>query len=158
MSETTQSSSENEPTSVKTKHKTVIRGKHDYHETVKVFLEPDDLVRTQVGGFVTFMREHAVVGVAIGFIIGLQAQTLVKQLVSSFITPLLTLLVGPKLQNKRLIIHGSHAVIFQWGQFVYSLADFLVVLFCIYVIVKLLKLDKLDKPPVVATTTSSKKS
>ncbi|PIZ62996.1 hypothetical protein COY17_01460, partial [Candidatus Saccharibacteria bacterium CG_4_10_14_0_2_um_filter_52_9] len=28
-----------------------------------------------VGGFVDFLREHAVVGLAIGFVIGVQAQT-----------------------------------------------------------------------------------
>jgi large-conductance mechanosensitive channel len=132
---------------IKTEHATVTHGKHGHHETVKVFLEPDDLVKSQVGGFVTFLREHAVVGVAIGFIIGLQAQTLVKQLVTSFITPLLTLAVGPKMQNKTFVIgQGQHAVSFPWGQFAYALADFLVVLLCIYAVVKLLKLDKFDKP------------
>jgi len=114
----------------------------------KVLLDPDDLVRTQVGGFVTFLREHAVVGVAIGFIIGLQAQTLVKQLVTSFITPIMTLIVGPHLINKAWVINGSRHVAFEWGQFVYSLADFLSVLLFIYLIVKFFKLDKFDKPTV----------
>ena len=36
--------------------------------------EPDEVVRRQVGGFVTFLREKAVVGVAVGFIVGQQAQ------------------------------------------------------------------------------------
>lgn len=124
----------------------IVSSKHGKHETIRILLEPDDIVRAQVGGFVSFLREHAVVGVAIGFIIGLQAQTLVKQLVSSFITPLLTLIVGSKLQNKQFVIdNGRSHVVFVWGQFVYVLADFLVVLFFIYLIVKLFKLDRLDK-------------
>jgi len=123
---------------------------HNHHENVKDFLDPDDMVRAQVGGFVTFVREHAVVGVAIGFIIGLQAQTLVKQLVTSFITPLLTLIVGPKMQTRIFIVNkGPHEVQFPWGQFMYALADFLVVLFFIYLIVKVFRLDKLDRPPKV---------
>lgn len=157
MNETEKASPDSEA-AVKIKHKT----KHGRHETVNVFLDSDDIVRAQVGGFVTFIREHAVVGVAIGFIIGLQAQTLVKQLVTSFVTPFLTLVVGAKLQARTLIVHpGPHQITFAWGQFVYALADFVVVLFFIYLIVKLFSLDKLDKPPVLATTvatSSDKKS
>jgi len=36
--------------------------------------EPDELVRRQFGGFVNFIREKAVVGLAVGFVIGQQAQ------------------------------------------------------------------------------------
>jgi large conductance mechanosensitive channel len=122
------------------------RKKHPRRSSVQILLEePDDLVREQVGGFVNFIREHAVVGVAIGFIVGLQAQTLIKQLVSSFITPVLTLLVGPDLQKKQLVITGSNPVTFAWGEFLYTLADFLVVLLFIYLVVKFFRLDKLDK-------------
>lgn len=114
--------------------------------SVQILLEdPDDLVREQVGGFVNFIREHAVVGVAIGFIVGLQAQTLIKQLVTSFITPILTLLVGPDLQKKQIVISGTNPVTIAWGEFLYTLADFLVVLLFIYLVVKVFRLDKLDK-------------
>jgi large-conductance mechanosensitive channel len=119
--------------------------KRGRHASMKgLFDEPDDLMREQLGGFITFLREHAVVGVAIGFIVGLQAQTLIKQLVSSFITPLLNLL-GPHLQSQRLVIHGATPVVFAWGEFIYTLADFLVVLLFIYLVVKIFQLDKLDK-------------
>jgi large-conductance mechanosensitive channel len=114
--------------------------------SVQILLEdPDDLVREQVGGFVNFVREHAVVGVAIGFIVGLQAQTLIKQLVTSFVTPILTLLVGPDLQKKQWVVTGGNPVSFAWGEFLYTLADFIVVLLFIYLVVKVLRLDKLDK-------------
>src|SRR3954465_8948007 len=53
-----------------------------------------------VGGFVNFLREHAVVGLAVGFVIGLQAQTLVRQLVDSFITPAFTLFFGQALKDR----------------------------------------------------------
>lgn len=117
-----------------------------HHRGVPELLEdPDEMVREQLGGFIKFLRDHAVVGVAIGFIVGLQAQTLIKQLVDSFITPLLTLLVGPDLQHKELVTHGANPVVFAWGKFLYTLSDFLVVLLFIYLVVKLFRLDKLDK-------------
>ncbi|MFA5004311.1 MAG: MscL family protein [Candidatus Saccharimonadales bacterium] len=114
---------------------------------VTVLLEPDDLVREQAAGFISFLREHAVVGLAVGFIIGLQAQTLMKQLLDSFITPLLDVWLGKDLINHQFIVgSGSNAVAFTWGKFVYALVNFSFVLLFIYVIIRLFKLDKLDKP------------
>lgn len=114
---------------------------------VNILLQPDDLVREQMGGFANFLKEYAVVGLAIGFIIGLQAQALVRQLVDSFVTPLLTLLVGESLQSKKLVVHGAavNAVTFAWGKFLYVLIDFLFVMLFIYLIVKLFRLDKFRK-------------
>lgn len=102
---------------------------------------------TPVNGFVDFLREHAVVSLAVGFAIATQAQTLIKQLISSFIDPLYGLLFSQKLSEKvvKLHFHGR-AQEFAWGAFVYSFVDFLFVLAAIYAIIKLLKLDKLDKP------------
>jgi large-conductance mechanosensitive channel len=100
-----------------------------------------------VGGFINFLREHAVVGLAIGFVIGLQAQTLVKQLVDSFISPAFNLFFGESLVHRDFTLHfHNHAGTFGWGAFVYGLLNFLFVLAAIYAIFKYLKLDKLDKP------------
>lgn len=100
-----------------------------------------------VGGFVNFLREHAVVGLAIAFIIGLQAQTLVKQLVGSFIDPAFQLFFGQSLQSRTFVLSfDGRNIDFGWGSFVYQLLDFIFVLAAIYAIVKLFSLDKLDKP------------
>ena len=114
---------------------------------VTVLLAPDDLVREHVGGFVNFIREHAVVGLAVGFVIGTQVQSVVKQLIASFIDPLTKLLIGNKLSTETVTIrwNGRDAA-FGWGAFVYALIDFLVILGVIYLVVKMFKLDKLDKP------------
>src|SRR4051812_35701785 len=69
--------------------------------TVTVLLDADDVVREQVSGFIDFIREHAIVGVAIGFVVGTQAQAVVKQLIDSFITPGLNLLIGGASLDKR---------------------------------------------------------
>lgn len=114
------------------------------HPHITVFLEdPQDAVRSQVGGFVHFLREKAVVGLAVGFIVGQQAQGLIKQLVDSFINPWINLIVGSKLQDRMTVIGGEK---FTWGKFTYVFINFLFVLLAIYVIIKLFKLDKLDLP------------
>ena len=98
-------------------------------------------------GFINFLREHAVVGLAIGFVIGLQAQTLVKSLVDSFISPAFNLFFGQSLQHRVFTLHfHKHYASFGWGFFIYTLLNFLFVLAAIYAIFKYLKLDKLDKP------------
>jgi large-conductance mechanosensitive channel len=100
-----------------------------------------------VSGFVGFLRDYAVVGLAVGFVIGLQAQNLVKQLVSSFIDPAFQLLFGQALSQRAFALqfHGRTAT-FTWGAFVYGLLNFLFVIAAIYILVKAFKLDKLDRP------------
>ena len=99
-----------------------------------------------VSGFVGFLREHAVVSLAVGFAIATQAQALIKQLITSFVDPLYGLLFSQKLSAKASILHfHGREQVFAWGAFMYTLIDFLFVLVIIYLIVKLLNLDKLDK-------------
>lgn len=100
-----------------------------------------------VGGFFNFLREYAVVGLAVGFIIGLQAQILVKQLVTSFIDPAFQLFFGKSLEARTFTLHfRDHYANFGWGAFIYNLLSFFFVLAAIYAIVKIFNLDKLDKP------------
>lgn len=98
-----------------------------------------------VGGFTKFLREYAVITVAIGFAIATQAQVLIKQLLASFIDPMYALLLnGQVLSAKTTTItwHGRQQA-FAWGAFVYTLLDFLFVLIIIYAVVKFFALDKL---------------
>jgi large-conductance mechanosensitive channel len=128
---------------------------HEHHEHVvvvdkhgkrrhMVMVEPDDLVREQARGFLHFLRDYAVVGLAVGFIIGQQAQFLIKQLIDSFVTPLQNVLIGESVQNRSFAISsGDHSGEVTWGKFVYVLFNFIFVMIFIYVLVKLMKLDKL---------------
>ena len=102
---------------------------------------------SSVNGFIGFLRENAVVGLAVGFVIGAQVQVVVKQLIASFIDPLSQLLFGQALSQRAKMLHyHSRVANFTWGSFVYVLIDFLFILLVIYLIIKILKLDKLDKP------------
>ena len=117
------------------------RGKPNVAQVVVQEINP-------VGGFVNFLREHAVVGLAVGFVIGTQAQALVKALVASFIDPAFQLFFGTALSQSIFTLHFSgKQANFGWGSFVYGLLNFLFVLAAVYAIVKIFKLDKLDKKP-----------
>jgi large conductance mechanosensitive channel protein len=111
----------------------------------RIVIVPPDI--HPVSGFVDFLREHAIVGLAIGFVIGTQVQSLVKQLVASFIDPLFKLLFGQALSQRTFTLHWhTRAAQFGWGGFMYALLDFIFVLAVIYGIIKFLNLDELDKP------------
>jgi large conductance mechanosensitive channel len=129
-----------------TVHITQPKGKKKQNVTI-LLGEPQEYVREGVGGFVDFLREKAVVGLAVGFIIGQQAQTLIKQFVDSFITPVLNVIVGDDLQTRVITIgSGTNKAEITWGKFLYILVTFIFVLVTIYIVVKIFKLDRLDKP------------
>jgi len=98
-------------------------------------------------GFVSFLREHTIVGLAIGFVIATQVQVLVRLLIDSFINPLFKLLFGQSLTSRTFTLHWhGRSAPFAWGSFAYGLLDFLFVLAVVYLLVRSLKLEKLDKP------------
>ena len=100
-----------------------------------------------VGGFVNFLKEYAVITVAIGFAIATQAQVLIRQFLTSFVDPLYALLLnGQVLSAKTTTVawHGREQV-FAWGAFLYALVDFIFVLVIIYLVVKFFALDRLKK-------------
>ena len=110
----------------------------------------NEVVRRPVGGsihgFAEFLRAHAIVGLAVGFVLGAQVQLLANQLIDSFLDPFLKLLTGSGLKNRFFVMHfNGNVSVFHWGSFVFSLIDFLFVIGVLYVIIKVLKLEKLDK-------------
>lgn len=105
-------------------------------------------VRRQVHGFVEFLREQSVVGLAIGLVLGTQAKALVDQLIASFINPLVGLLLPGQgaLDKKIFVIHlNGKAATFGWGAFVIAILTFVIVAAVVYFVFKGLGLDKLDK-------------
>lgn len=102
----------------------------------------------QVRGFVDFLREQSVVGLAIGLVLGTQAKALVDQLVLSFLDPLTGLLLPGEgtLKGKIFtLVLGGKSAEFKWGAFVSSLLTFVLVAAIVYYVFKGLRLDKLDK-------------
>ena len=103
---------------------------------------------THMAGFVNFIREQGVVGMAVGLAIGTAAGDTVKKLVTAFIDPLVQLIVGSQqgLQSASFTVEiAGRRGEFLYGAFVSSLITLIAVAFVIYAIVHFLKLDKLDK-------------
>lgn len=97
-------------------------------------------------GFVDFLRKNGVVALSVGFVIATQVQVLSKQLISSFIDPLFTLIFGTKLSQRQFTVtFHSHTATFYMGAFIYALINFLFVVLMLYLIIRIFSLDKLDK-------------
>lgn len=95
-------------------------------------------------GFVEFIREQGVVGLAVGFILGGAVSKLVASLVNDMINPIVGIFLGKAGELKSVFLQIGPAKI-MWGSFVNSFIDFSIIAFVVYFSVKILKLDKLDK-------------
>lgn len=94
-------------------------------------------------GFMDFIREQGVVGLAVGFILGGAVSKVVSAMVEDLINPLLGVVLGAagELSTASLSIGPAQLL---WGHFVTTLIDFLVVAGVVYYGVKQLGFDKLD--------------
>ena len=97
--------------------------------------------RRHFSGFVDFIRERGVAGLAIGFIFGGAAQKLVQALIDDIVNPLVGVFIGPAKSLADYAIGG-----FKIGDFISVLINFIILCFVIYLIFKMLRLERLDKP------------
>lgn len=95
-------------------------------------------------GFLTFIREQGVVGLAVGFILGGAVSDLVSALVEDIISPFLGLILGAAgdLSSASLSLGPVELMT---GHFFATLIDFVMVALVVYYIFKGLGLDKVDK-------------
>lgn len=104
-------------------------------------------------GFVDFVREQGVVGLAVGLILGVAAKSVVDSLVNNIFNPIIGLLYGGgdfstkyiclKQQTQGGITTCTSKL--GYGSFLNTLLSFMIVAACVYFVVIALKLDKLDK-------------
>lgn len=95
-------------------------------------------------GFLNFVREQGIVGLAVGFILGGSVSKVVTALVSDIVNPLIALALGGIKSLSDAYWQIGEARIL-WGDFLNVFIDFLVIAFVVYFGVKWLKLDRLDK-------------
>lgn len=95
-------------------------------------------------GFIDFIREQGVVGLAVGFILGGSVSKVVTALVNDIINPLLGLILGSGEGLKEASLSLGSAKV-MYGDLLSTAIDFLVIALVVYYGVKMLKLDKLDK-------------
>lgn len=97
--------------------------------------------RSTVSGFLDFMRQRGVAGFAIGFILGGAAQKLIQALMDDIINPFLGLFLAPASTLGEYTIGA-----FRIGAFISALINFAILCFIVYLVFKVLHLEKLDKP------------
>lgn len=95
-------------------------------------------------GFINFIREQGIVGLAVGFILGGAISKVVTAIVTDIINPVLGLILGKTagLQTASFSV-GSARIMY--GDLISVVIDFTVVALVVYYGVKVLHLDKLDK-------------
>lgn len=95
-------------------------------------------------GFLDFVREQGVMGLAVGFILGGAVSDLVKSLIDNIINPILGILLNQAngLAGAQLYFFGAYI---RYGALISTLINFTVIAAVVYFGVKKLGLDKLDK-------------
>lgn len=98
-----------------------------------------------VRGFVDFIREQGVVGLAIGFLLGGAVSKVVSALVTDVVNPLLSFIFGSAEGLKAASFSLGTAKVL-CGDFLSAIIDFLIVAAVVYFGFKGLGLHKIDKP------------
>ena len=106
---------------------------------------PKSMMKSQMTGFVEFIRAQGVIGLAIGFILGGAVSKTVTSLVDNIINPLVGILLGKVNLADRMLVVGQATL--KYGAFISTVVDFVIVAAVVYFGVKMLGLDKLDKKP-----------
>ncbi len=95
-------------------------------------------------GFINFVREQGVVGFAVGFILGGAISKVVAAFVADIINPVLSIFFGLT-GNLREAFLKVGPIKILWGDFIATAIDFFVIACVVYLGVKILKLDRLDR-------------
>jgi large conductance mechanosensitive channel len=108
------------------------------------------ITKGHAGGFMSFVREQGVIGLAVGLAIGTAAGASVKVIVDQLISPLVALLTrGIDLNSLKWVIlaadHDSKEVAIGYGAILSSVITLLATAFIVYQLVHVAKLDRVDK-------------
>lgn len=101
-------------------------------------------------GFLDFVREQGVVGLAVGLVLGGAVSVLVKSLIDNVVMPPIGILLGSADGLKGLTLslgtyNGKEALL-NYGAFLNDLLNFVVIAGVVYAVVHILGFDKkLDK-------------
>jgi large conductance mechanosensitive channel len=100
-------------------------------------------------GFVNFIREQGVVGLAVGLVLGVAAKSVVDSLVINIFNPIVgALLGGASLADRYICVRevaGQCVSKVGYGKLLNDIFSFIIVAAVVYFVVKGLKLDRLDK-------------
>ena len=95
-------------------------------------------------GFISFIREQGVMGLAVGFILGGAVSKLVTSFVTDLVNPIVGIFLGRVGELKKVYLQiGSSKILF--GDFAVSFIDFTIIAFVVYFGIKILRLETLYK-------------
>lgn len=92
-------------------------------------------------GFLEFIRERGVAGLLIGFVLGGALSKVTTSFSTDILNPALSIVFGST-QKLADVSIGTIAI----GKFAVTVLDFLVLALVVYLLFKVMGLDKLDKP------------
>jgi large conductance mechanosensitive channel len=116
-------------------------------------VRPETIVKageSQAMAFLDFIRTQGVIGLGVGLVLGSAVTIMVKSLIDNVVMPPIGLMLGSAEGIKGLsftigsVIGGKQAVI-NYGIFLNDFINFLVIAVVVYVIIRLLKFEKIDK-------------
>lgn len=114
--------------------------------------------------FKAFAMRGNVVDMAVGIIIGVAFGKIVSSLVNDVIMPPIGLLMGGvDFSNLAITLksasEGSAAILIKYGVFINTILDFMIVAFCIFMIIKMMnKFKKAEVPPAPEVPKLSKEA
>ncbi len=92
------------------------------------------MVKKYIMEFKEFIKEYAIIGMAIAFIMGGATKDLVKSLVNDIIMPLLVPVISGEAWQEATFTIGSIAI--KWGSFLSALINFGVLALVVFLIAK----------------------
>ncbi|MCX6741831.1 MAG: MscL family protein [Candidatus Pacearchaeota archaeon] len=96
-------------------------------------------------GFGDFLKEYKIIPMAIAFVIGLAAVTLVQSLVNNLIMPLITPFIPGGAWQTAILKLGPIAI--GWGALLGAIINFVIIAFVVFIVAKaILKEDAHEKP------------
>lgn len=114
------------------------------------FKDSENDIRKPFEGFMDFVREQGVVGLAVGLTVGTAVTVFVKSIVDNMVNPIIGSFLpgGSALATKSFCLDTVDGVCTNrlgWGAVLSNFISFLAIAAVVYFAVKGLRLDKLDK-------------
>jgi len=98
----------------------------------------------KVSGFIDFVREQGVVGLAVGFLLGGAMQKMIVSLVNDIINPAIGIIIGKTGDLNGIFFQVGSAKI-MYGSFINNVISFLIIAVVVYLTVKIIGLERLDR-------------
>jgi large conductance mechanosensitive channel len=94
--------------------------------------------------FMEFLKEYKIVGLAIGFVMGVAATTLVKSLVDNVVMPIVTPFIPGGAWKEAVLSIWVFNI--KWGAFLGELINFLIIALVVFLVAKyILREEKVTK-------------